>query len=364
MRIGIITFHNAINYGAVIQCYALMSFLEQRGHTVEVIDYRLHAIEEYKELCSFHALCSLQGIKTKIIYILNSFLLKKRKERVIKAFDTFLSTRLHLSNRYSDIHNISQYYDYIIFGSDQIWNLKLTKGFDPVFWGQIKKNKVIFATYAASMGEIDALYSSQWESIADKLKAFDFISVRELSLKNCLNSRFGMKVDCCIDPTLLIDSKTLDAIAIKPQECNYIYLYNVTKDKHAEAFAIRLASSLGCKVIMTTPKPRIRKSKMCSMAEAISPEEFLGYIKYANVVVGNSFHAIALSLVFKKDFYSLDSHRPERIKGVLKDLNLLERHVKSTASLSNILSVDYSRVEKEIEKMKEHSFKYFDKIGL
>lgn len=364
MRIGIITFHNAINYGAIIQCYALMNFLEQRGHTVEVIDYRLHAIEEYKDSFSFQSLYCYKGLKKRVIYILNSILLRRRKKRVIRAFDMFLNTRLHLSDYYSDVNEISKDYDYVIFGSDQIWNLNLTKGFDSVLWGQIKKNNAIFATYAASMGEIDALSSSQWESIVDKLKAFDFISVRELSLKNCLNSRFGMNVDCCIDPTLLIDSKILDAIAIKPQENNYIYLYNVTKDKYAEAFAIRLASLIGCKVIITTPKPRIRKSKMCSMAEAISPEEFLGYIKYANIVVGNSFHAIALSLVFKKDFYSLDSHRPERIKGVLKDLNLLGRHVKSTDSLPNILSVDYSRVEGEIGKMKEHSFKYFDKIGL
>lgn len=364
MRIGILTFHNAINYGAVIQCYALTKFMEQRGHTVEVIDYRLHAIEDYKVFFSFHTLCSLKGIKKKIIYILNSVLLRKRKKKVIRAFNTFLSTRLPLSYRYSDGQNISQYYDYVIFGSDQIWNLKLTNGFDPVFWGQIEKGNSIFATYAASMGEIDILSNSQWEIVADKLKAFDYISVRELSLKNCLNNKFGMNVDYCVDPTLLVDSKTLDVVAVKPQEDNYVYLYNVTKDKHAEVFASNIASLLGCKVIMTNPKPRIKRSKNCCEAEAISPEEFLGYIKYAKMVIGNSFHAVILSIIFRKDFYSLNSHRPERIKGVLKDLGLIERHVNSTDNVHRVSFVDYSQVEQKINHMRESSLLYIDKIGL
>ena len=276
MRIGILTFHNAINYGAAIQCYALMRFFEQRGHTVEIVDYRIQAIEDYKKIFSLRTFWGTKGLKKKIYYVLESVLLRKRRERVISVFDDFLRTRLHLSDRYKDANEISQCYNYIIFGSDQIWNLKLTKGFNPVFWGQFNKGKAIFATYAASMGETDYLSENQWKTIVDKMQAFDFISVRELSLKESLYAKFGMNVDWCLDPTLLVDAKTLDEIVVKPQNENYVYLYNVTKDKHAEAFASHVASLLGCKVIMSAPKPRIKQSNGCCVAEAISPEEFLG----------------------------------------------------------------------------------------
>ena len=45
MKIGIITFHRADNYGAVLQCYALQEVIRQWGHEVEVIDYRNSHIE-------------------------------------------------------------------------------------------------------------------------------------------------------------------------------------------------------------------------------------------------------------------------------------------------------------------------------
>ena len=39
MKVGILTLHRAINYGAVWQCWALKRMCEQLGHDVELIDY-------------------------------------------------------------------------------------------------------------------------------------------------------------------------------------------------------------------------------------------------------------------------------------------------------------------------------------
>ena len=40
MKIGILTFHWPENYGAVLQAYALQSYLTDLGHDVEIINYR------------------------------------------------------------------------------------------------------------------------------------------------------------------------------------------------------------------------------------------------------------------------------------------------------------------------------------
>ena len=50
MRIGILTFHRAHNYGAVLQCYALQETLKRMGHDVQVIDYRQPWIEDFYNL--------------------------------------------------------------------------------------------------------------------------------------------------------------------------------------------------------------------------------------------------------------------------------------------------------------------------
>ena len=38
-KIGILTFHKSINYGSVLQAFALSDLLSKRGYAVEIIDY-------------------------------------------------------------------------------------------------------------------------------------------------------------------------------------------------------------------------------------------------------------------------------------------------------------------------------------
>ena len=40
MKIGVITFHAALNYGSALQAYALQEYLSARGHDVSIIDFR------------------------------------------------------------------------------------------------------------------------------------------------------------------------------------------------------------------------------------------------------------------------------------------------------------------------------------
>ena len=46
MRIGIITYHRAFNYGAVLQCFALQELLKSMDHEIQVVDYRQPFIEK------------------------------------------------------------------------------------------------------------------------------------------------------------------------------------------------------------------------------------------------------------------------------------------------------------------------------
>lgn len=50
MKVGIITYHRAHNYGAVLQCYALQEVLKRMGHDTQIIDYRQPFIEKLYNL--------------------------------------------------------------------------------------------------------------------------------------------------------------------------------------------------------------------------------------------------------------------------------------------------------------------------
>ncbi|MDO4842811.1 MAG: polysaccharide pyruvyl transferase family protein, partial [Phoenicibacter congonensis] len=46
MKIGILTFHYACNYGAMLQTYATQELLRSMGHDVRVVDYRNKSVED------------------------------------------------------------------------------------------------------------------------------------------------------------------------------------------------------------------------------------------------------------------------------------------------------------------------------
>ena len=71
MKVGILTFHRAHNYGAVLQCYALQETLKRMGHDVQVIDYAQPWIEEFYKLFSRSMYRSAGGFSGKFAYLKN-----------------------------------------------------------------------------------------------------------------------------------------------------------------------------------------------------------------------------------------------------------------------------------------------------
>lgn len=360
MKIGILTFHNALNYGAVLQCYALQHYLQERGHDVEIIDYRAPFIEEQKKfLCNTEL--RRRGIVALLRFFVTRLLVWPAWRKTIHRFHQFMVSQLHLSPRVTATTNISSGYDCILFGSDQIWSPKLCRGFNPVFWGQFEKHGARFVSYAASIGEISELDKSGWQQVEQRIKAFDAVSVREKSFQLSLQEHCGVSATTCIDPTLLVEASVLDKIAVRPEEQDYVFLFNVIDDPAASLFARRLANRLGSTVVIkgqAKPQLKSRRDKLVTLKESMSPEEFLGYIKYARCIVANSFHAIALSIVFQKDCYALKSRRSGRVEGLLSALGLDDRIIAVTESVDKISSIDYKAINERLAYMRQTSIQF------
>ena len=202
MKIGILTFHCAHNYGAVLQCYALQEVLKRMGHTVEVMDYRPAFLKTAYDIVSFRRIYSRNPLKI-LKSLVSEFLCLPERIRRYKGFDSFIKNRLRLSSP-----DIPSDCDVYIMGSDQIWNPGITQGFDGVYFG-----------YLPADSEKDYLQKA--------LCNFDAVSVRETHLANLLQPLTEKKVSVVLDPTLLADSSVWNVfLGQRPMKRKYVLVYH------------------------------------------------------------------------------------------------------------------------------------------
>lgn len=340
MKVGIFTFHCAHNYGAVLQAYALQQYLSRKGFEVCIVDYRPeYLVRPYKvlDICGYFSDGLIEFLKTLISKL---FLLPKTIHRR-KGFERFIRNRLNIE--YLDLSSSNNDFDVFVFGSDQIWNPKLCKGLDPVYFGDFyaARGKLLIS-YAASMGGI-SLKEDDEIYLKGALEKFVYISVRERSLQQYLVSLTQKNVSTVMDPTFLLDSLLWNEIAVKPVIDNpYVLLYQVLPNKEAMRIARQIANQIGGTVIELKAYLSLTHQTPYQCA---SPEEFLGLFKYASCVVTTSFHGTAFSLIFNRNFYvvRLTQGMNTRSESLLQDLNLLNRMVESADNLA-FSQIDYSIV--------------------
>lgn len=330
MKIGILTFHCAHNYGAVLQCYALQEYLKSLGHEVYIIDYRPNYLKY--GLFTWYNWIALNPIKCirKITFQVSTFPIQYRR---FSSFTKFIKNRfnikkLNLSVPQNDI-------ECFIFGSDQIWR-KNQNSFDPIYFGEFKAaqgHKLI--SYAASMG-LNSLSKTESSQIQNWLNNFSKITVREISLKELLTPLTSLPIDLVADPTFLLNSHEWDKVAIKPNiNRPYILIYQVIPSQETYKLAYQSSKDLGNIAIIEIASKIQKNHTSHHMIYDASPEEFLGWIKNARFIITTSFHGTVFSIIFKKAFISIKQNKPSdlRIESILKHMNLQNRFIDSIQTL-------------------------------
>ena len=178
MKIGILTFHRVHNYGAVLQAYGLQEYLKSQGHEVYVIDY----YPKYLDCYNVHFDYTFFW-KNPVLFLykyLKYIFLYNHLSKRYQSFVSFVKNKLTLFP-FSGKSKFSGF-DYIVLGSDQIWNINLTGGiFDDVFWGIVFNNKVF--SYAASLCRF-SIKNEDEIYLRKALQHLNKISVRENFARN------------------------------------------------------------------------------------------------------------------------------------------------------------------------------------
>lgn len=350
MKIGLLTFHCSHNYGATLQGYALQEVLKELGHDVETIDYRpdflvyplypkyLVATRNIPKLLEHLFYATISGLKRR------------------KVFGRFIKQHFNLSKRINGDF-IPKPYEAIVIGSDQIWNLAITKG-DTKYFADFggEKGTRKYIAYAASM-EAQTLSPEKEEVCRRCIPYFDSIAVRESNLIPLIQPYANTKLEHVVDPALLINPTVWEDMAVKPKKEKYVLLYQVRYNKQARVFARELADQYGVELIEIACTPKVERQKDHTVIHDATPEEFLGWIKYATCVVTSSYHGLIFSLVFKKEFYSLHlgDGADSRSGLLLEEVGLTSRNA-TLDSPTNRVSVNYSDVNKKIIEKRNNSF--------
>ena len=389
MKIGIITFQMAWNCGAVLQCAALKKKLECMGHDVTVINYQ----PEYKayRYCRYQNPITV-GYKTwsSCSYLNNKKRLVKSAKSVVRAFlnwnprsgrmkqkhdfEEFCRKYLNLSKRYSSIEELRANppeCDVYISGSDQLWNPNLTNGvLDPAYFLDFGENAIVRATYAISACELDIeAHKKQLKGFLEKI---EYISLREAEKKAELEKLIGRKVYMTIDPTLLLEDKEygfLEQIDERDMS-SYILVYALDNPGTNDILfkSVRQISSERKLPVFVISGPHKwpYEVNFYKPQDGISPSEFLHYIKNADVVVTNSFHATTFSIVYKKSFYTIGTPgRSSRVVELLGKLDLDSRLLfcdKDGIIRIDTDNINYDAVKSRVEENRLESIEYLRKV--
>lgn len=333
MRIGILTFHSAHNFGAMLQAYALQEQIKAEGHDVWIIDYRPRYI--YKNRPALRKWMFTHGRAWSTI---KRYLKITRKEQ--KSYDKyegFIKNYMNITETCHtnfELSDVCKKIDCIVLGSDQIWNSDFN-GNDSVWFGEISKFKGNFILYAVSSGN-KGFNDKSKKLLQKNLHKFTAISVREnnLALKVSEIIPEYSEISIVLDPSLMANPKIWDKWKKPIRTDKYVITYQARKDENVYRIAKGIANqiSLDCKVISVDFwENNFRKGVENAI---ISPAEFVSLINNAQCVVTTSFHGTAFSIICNTPFYTirLNDGADGRSEELLSKLNMLDRMVDKDSS--------------------------------
>lgn len=344
MKVGIITFNRATNYGAVLQSFALKNKIISLGHECTVLNYYNEMVE--KDASPFYL--KNFSIKEMLITILQI------KLRLIKnkKFKIFSEKYLDCSTKLLDkdtIQSQKSTYDAIITGSDQVWNYEIT-GLDENYFLSFASKETRKISYGASFG-VSFMPKEYKQKYRQLLSYLDDISVRESSGAGIVQELLGFYPEIVIDPVFLIKANEWLKMAKEPHISEgYILVYSINRSKCYQ-MAEEIQKKTG-EMIVGLQTPMSNRVK-CKAIRDESPEEFLGWIKNAKYVITDSFHGTAFSIIFEKQFIFCNGgtgiNRLSRQRTLLELVHLTDRVCSPDEYEKIYEEIDYKNVQKYID---------------
>lgn len=327
MRLAIISLPLHVNYGGILQSYALKKELESMGHEVVVIDRKVKMPfpEWWKAPLIYmnRALKSLKG-GSDAPEVFREYRCMKEYPVLSRELKPFVDAEIAplKIDSYKDIKKGE--FDGFVVGSDQVWRPRYFGKIEDAFLEFTRGWDVKRISYAASFGTDSLEFDSETLRIcAGLLDCFDAVSVREDSAVTMCDEW----LDCdravhVLDPVMLMDVADYHKIAddAKTRRAEgKIMTYILDQSDNKKAIAALVKSWTGKDIEDFSVNPHDRR---IPVDERVVPplEEWLSGFADADFVVTDSFHGCVLAILFHKPFIAMGNGQ----RGMARMRSLLE----------------------------------------
>lgn len=287
MKIGILTLPFNCNYGGLLQCYALQSFLKGLGHEVVVIKRVFPKRISFKNK-AINAIKLLLGRTDKYKKSVaamrcfeNAYIIETLQIKEIRQYDSLLKDKI----------------DALVVGSDQVWRFDYTKEhYAEYFFDFAEKWTVKRLAFAASFGVKDWNLGKKETSKIKKLASlFDRISTREESGIKLCQEKLACKATHLLDPAFLLSRDEYRSLyKTKVNKTDAIATYILDFDEEKLKSIKQISHAIDKDIIYIGKNPHTK------VYQAI--EDWIKSIDESNLVVTDSFHGVVFSIIFNKPF--------------------------------------------------------------
>lgn len=370
------------NYGSILQSYATYIKIKQLGYNVDVVNYKDVPRDKIIQLkltwyIRIPMLFKYAEIKKKLNSIRASrdlIYLKILYERN-KVMDNFVNDYFTFTDKCDSIKEVKkviQRYNAVVIGSDQLWGIaEIIRNYHTLNFVPTTIPKIAYAT---SFG-ISNLPNFICHKAKKFLKRFDKLSVRETSGANIIKELCGREAKVVVDPTLLLTTEEWNSIINTKRIINepYLFCFFLGNNPEQRKFAKQFSHKVQMPIVSIQHLDEYIPSDIHFADYNInnaSPFDFINLIKNANYILCDSFHASVFSIIFKKQFYTLDRYksnspnsRNTRIQSLFEKLAIESRHIDTSSSIDSLLNIatNYDLVHEKWNEWRNDSMNYLKK---
>ena len=265
MKIGILTLPFNCNYGGLLQCYALQSFLKGLGHEVVVIKrvFPKRISFKNKAINAIKLLLGRTDIYKKSVAAMrcfeNAYIIETLQIKEIRQYDSLLKDKI----------------DALVVGSDQVWRFDYTKEH--------------YAEYFFDLGK------KETSKIKKLASLFDRISTREESGIKLCQEKLACKATHLLDPAFLLSRDEYRSLyKTKVNKTDAIATYILDFDEEKLKSIKQISHAIDKDIIYIGKNPHTK------VYQAV--EDWIKSIDESNLVVTDSFHGVVFSIIFNKPF--------------------------------------------------------------
>lgn len=353
--IGILTFWNVPNYGTFVQAYALQKVIQSLAPDKTVVQINHLDNLHYNFYYNQKKYLLSQKIWTRSFWqgVFSTTPIRSQREvNFQNAYNTIPHTETITKKNLSDYS-----FQKVFLGSDIIWDYSI-----PVF----HNDEMLFGigisskkySYAASFGTVD-VDAKLPDYVAKGLQGMSGISVRDQKSSHMVEKNMNLKPSIVLDPTWLWDFNH-DENVITSRDSHYLLVYGQDFSEGYIDGIRKYASENNLSIIaLDCNDDHYSWCDKVVKQENLSPFEWIGYFKYAEVIATSTFHGITFSLIFKKKFaFCKTDFIMAKISDFLEELGLSTMF--DCDDVAQILNAewDYEHIEEIIDGKKSTSIEF------